>query len=199
MSEKVYFPEWAEQISQDIPFEDGVSGTIELKITAQTPIFVRNGHTKSDADDKNEDYKSFSKSPDGKYFIPGTSIKGCIRSVLEIMSFGKMTQVDNQNFGCRDLDDKSYTSRMRNFYCGWLYQDENNGYRLENCGKPKRVSIKEVDKCLGGNTLFEFISETDFNVDRDKLARQKYEIIYQKMLYADVIANDIKKRSIFVE
>ena len=70
LSDKIFFPEWADQISQDIPFSDGLSGTIELKITAETPIFVRNGHTKEDAEAKNDTYKSFSKTPDGKYFIP---------------------------------------------------------------------------------------------------------------------------------
>ena len=37
LSDKIFFPEWADQISQDIPFSDGLSGTIELKITAETP------------------------------------------------------------------------------------------------------------------------------------------------------------------
>ena len=93
LSEKVFFPDWANQISHDIPFSDGVSGTIQLKITAKTPIFVRNGHTRQDADSKNNTYKSFSKTADDKFFIPGTSIKGAIRNVMEILSFGKMSQV----------------------------------------------------------------------------------------------------------
>ena len=90
LNNKVFFPDWASQISHDIPFEDGESGTIELELTAMTPIFVRNGHTQKDADEKNENYTSFSKDTDGRYFIPATSIKGMIRNVLEIMSFGKM-------------------------------------------------------------------------------------------------------------
>ena len=49
VSEKVYFPDWSEQISHDVPFSDGVSGTIHLHITTHTPTFVRNGHTKEDA------------------------------------------------------------------------------------------------------------------------------------------------------
>ena len=47
LNEKVFFPDWADQISHDIPFSDGESGEIELELEAQTPIFVRNGHTKS--------------------------------------------------------------------------------------------------------------------------------------------------------
>ena len=110
LSEKVFFPDWADQISQDIPFSDGLSGTIELKITAESPIFVRNGHNREDKEAKNADYKSFSKTPDGKYFIPGTSIKGAIRNVLEIMSFGKMSKVADNRYSIRDLQLKEYMS-----------------------------------------------------------------------------------------
>lgn len=178
LSDKVFFPDWADKISQDIPFEDGVSGTIELKITAQTPIFVRNGHTPKDAEDKNNKYSSFSKTSDNQYFIPATSIKGSIRNVLEIMSFGKMTQVDNASFGKRDLDDKSYTSLLRKVKCGWLSLTD-DGFVIEDHGTPKRISIKDIDKELGGDRLFKFISDSDFKKDYDKLARKKYEIIYE--------------------
>jgi len=94
LSDHVYFPDWANQISQDIPFSDGISGTIELKITAESPIFVRNGHT------QNSDEERFSQTEDGKYFIPGSTIKGALRNVMEILSMGKMTQVQNATFGC---------------------------------------------------------------------------------------------------
>lgn len=90
LNEKVFFPDWADQISQDVPFSDGESGTIELELIAKTPIFVRNGHTRDDASKPNDNYTSFSKDAHGNYFIPATSIKGMIRNVMEIMSFGKM-------------------------------------------------------------------------------------------------------------
>ena len=92
-SDKVYFPDWAEEISHDIPFSDGISGFLNLSIEAVTPIFVRNGHTALDANEKNDVYKSFSKTPDNCYFIPATTIKGCIRSVVEIISMGKMSPI----------------------------------------------------------------------------------------------------------
>lgn len=43
---EVFKPEWAKQVSHDIPFSDGESGEIEIKITAETPVFIRNGHSK---------------------------------------------------------------------------------------------------------------------------------------------------------
>ena len=41
LENRAFYPSWANHISQDIPFEDGVSGSIEYTIEAETPIFVR--------------------------------------------------------------------------------------------------------------------------------------------------------------
>lgn len=131
LSKDVFFPEWANQISQDIPFSDGVSGTIDLEITAESPIFIRNGHSKKDAEANkgkgNEEYNSFSHiiGPDGKpiYFIPATTIKGEVRTLLEIMSFSKMTVDRSAMFARRDLNDKdnySLMTKQKEVHCGWL-------------------------------------------------------------------------------
>ena len=72
LSNEVYFPDWADQISMDIPFSDGLSGTIELQLTAESPIYVRNGHTRADKEAQNGTYKAFSNIAN-QYFIPATS------------------------------------------------------------------------------------------------------------------------------
>lgn len=172
LSDKVYFPDWADKISHDVPFEDGLSGSIELKITAQTPIFVRNGHTKKDSEAKNDRYKSFSKSPDGRFFIPATSIKGAIRSVMEIMSFGKLSQVDDSSFGLRDLNNSSYRNNMKNISCGWL-QQTNNGYELFDWGEPGRISVEAIDKKFK-TKLVEFVKGDNFKDEENKTAKYKY-------------------------
>lgn len=183
LSDKVFFPDWAGQISQDVPFEDGVSGTIELKIIAKTPIFVRNGHTKEDADDKTDEYKSFSKAGNGQYFILGTSIKGAIRSVLEILSFGKMDKkrFQNQSFGIRDLsngtDGTFYRDKIKtdNIHCGWLNKVDEQ-YYLNDCGIPWRISAEELDRKLGLG-LVSFIKNADnFKTDINRTAKIKYEM-----------------------
>ena len=43
ISDRVFFPEWADRISQDVPFSDALSGSITFDIVAKTPVFVRNG------------------------------------------------------------------------------------------------------------------------------------------------------------
>ena len=180
LSDKVFFPDWADQISQDIPFSDGISGTIDLKITAESPIFIRNGHTREDKEVKNETYNSFSKTPDGRYFIPATSIKGCIRNVLEIMSFGKMIQVQNGNFYIRDLSNGSdgtfYRDKIKpdNIHCGWLAND-NETYSIDDCGLPWRISIDEIEQKTGCG-LEKFVKSNIFDKDENKTSKKKYDI-----------------------
>jgi len=105
LSEKVFIPEWGEWVSHDIPFKDGESGEIEVTITAESPIFIRD----------HLDEKRFCNHK-GQYYIPGSSLKGMVRSVLEIMSFGKMRpgehegNMDDVRFSVRDL------SNAKNFY-----------------------------------------------------------------------------------
>jgi CRISPR-associated protein (TIGR03986 family) len=155
VSDKVFSPSWANQISHDIPFEDGESGTIVLRITAESPVFVRNGHTEQDKKDNNDIYKSFSKIND-RYFIPATSIKGAIRNVLEIMSFGKMRLDKNAMFAHREWDDDDLypmKKEQNKLFCGYLRQ-EGDDYIVVDCGKPYRIGHKRIDEELG-DSVFE--------------------------------------------
>ncbi len=127
--EEVFKPDWADQVSHDVPFSDGESGEIELKITAETPIFIRNGHCKEDSkafetyieekkknanfqpssadQNKIDRYLSFSNFIDEKgekqYFIPSSSLKGMFRNVLEIMTSSRMRQIKGINNNSFDI------------------------------------------------------------------------------------------------
>lgn len=181
LEKEAFYPDWENHISQDIPFEDGVSGSIEYTITAKTPIYVRNGQklVKNSTDRDN----TFSHTSDGRYFIPGTSIKGEIRNVLEILSLGKMTQVLDSRFGIRDLSDskegKRYRGLIGNVFCGWLKKDGDK-YTLDDCGTPGRISPKEIDKHF--NTALENFdltlklgtSKTGNSKEADEMLRASY-------------------------
>lgn len=164
---KAFYPDWADNISHDIPFEDGVSGCIEYRMKAETPIFVRNGYPNAEYSDRNHPDPTFSHRtrPDGskEYFIPGTSIKGEIRNVLEILSFGKMTQVQNARFGIREFVD-NYGKVIAGVHCGWMHRskdDEGNvPYRITDCGTPYRIKPEDIDT-LYRKELYRF--KTTFN------------------------------------
>ena len=107
-NKQVVSPYWIEQISHDIPFSDGQSGTIEVALKAESPIFVRDGIGQKQAKDNYQD--DVQQKPHlfsqygGRYFIPGTSIKGMIRNVLEILSFGRMEdKVNDHRYAVRDF------------------------------------------------------------------------------------------------
>jgi CRISPR-associated protein (TIGR03986 family) len=203
LNDKVFFPDWADKISQDVPFEDGVSGTVELKITAQTPIFVRNGHTKKDADAKNEKYSSFSRISDNKYFIPATSIKGCIRNVLEIMSFGKMRLDKNAKFAQREWDNPELysikTPQVQNaMCCGWLIEDDGK-YIIKKCKNLYRINHKRLDEYFKKEIFkaFSKFSELDLNKETTignekydpKTAVYKYKLLESFGLYTNSLKN----------
>lgn len=98
--DNVFSPYWAEQVSMEAPLKkngqlDSYTGVITYDITAKTPIYIRSGEGDS----------SFTHVGNNR-FIPGTTLKGCFRSVLEIISFGRMkgrVKADNP-LGNRKVD-----------------------------------------------------------------------------------------------
>ncbi|MBU1668185.1 TIGR03986 family CRISPR-associated RAMP protein [bacterium] len=172
LSEKVFFPDWAEQVSHDIPFEDSQSGVINITITAKSPIFIRNHSS-----DKNNPSTEFCNY-NGEYYIPSSSVKGMVRNVLEIMSFSKMRQFDNDTYAVRDL------SSAKNFYmtqmnlidepftqCGWLKKD-GECYIIEDCGIPGRIHHNEIDRALGVDFASKFHRE-----GFEKTSEYKYNLV----------------------
>lgn len=182
LNDEPYLAGWADSISQDIPFEDGISGTIELQIETKTPTFVGDEVKKDSTEVCEFCHICHIVEKDGKkkYFIPGTSIKGMIRNVMEILSFGKMaqTQVQNQSFSIRDLNDNRFYRKKvtsDNVRCGWLSY---NGmqYQLEDCGKPDRITAEELDEIFNMKLLDFITNGGNFKSDENRTAQKKYEM-----------------------
>ena len=193
LNSRIYSPSWAKLINQDIPFAEGISGSFKMTIKAETPIFIRNGHSSEDQEAKNDVYSSFSKLPDGRFFIPGSTVKGEVRSVLEILSMGK-THVDpHAMFAWPRLDPQSDVN-LNKISCGWLFRDPNGSFRIAVCkGKAKRIALWEIDRILGTSELekhfsaemrlkFDINKETELNgIKYDpKTAVFKYALLNQK-------------------
>lgn len=194
----VFFPEWAIRISHDVPFSDSISGYIPIRITAESPIFIRNGHALGTEDN------TFNHTPDGKYYIPGTSIKGELKNVLEILSFGKMSNVQNKRFGYRDLSPSSAVSKNykdkidpKSIHCGWLYREVDQ-YYIRDCGLPKRISPKAIDRALG-TSLDDFAKNGIFNNDLNRRAAVKYAQIKKhnngEMIYHGIFSADTGEKA----
>lgn len=99
LARQVWFPEQPELVTQDIPFKDGLCGTLELRITAETPLLLGTGDDGAARRSTVTPYLT----PDGRYAIAGSSLHGLIRNTIEIAAFGKMQRVDDKRLAVRDL------------------------------------------------------------------------------------------------
>ena len=178
LNDKVLIPEWGDKISQDIPFKDGEDGTISVTFKNVTPLFVKNGMRDKKKDPNTgkisvnikqgtpayeDTLSAHIGNQDGKrqFFIPATSLKGMVRSVMEVMTFGAMNQYDDDYFGYRvfgkqyggnneyrsAMDESPYNGQegKRRVRCGWLYANGNNEYELEDGGYPEIISRDDFD------------------------------------------------------
>lgn len=180
VSKKVFTPGWADQISHDVPFSDGEDGIIELKITAENMIYVRNGHTPADRNAQNERFLNFSNI-DSRPFIPSTSLKGALRNVLEILSFSRLTLDEKMKFATRDwYNEELYDLKQKQnqIRCGWLKYDENQQVVVVDCGMPMRINHKRIDAFFSVNgiaTRFEdwFSRDSKFKLNKPHVLNGK--------------------------
>ncbi len=179
LSKKVVFPNWAKNVSHDVPFEDAVSGEITIELEAKTPVFVRNGHTKADSENKTETYKAFNQHKK-QYFIPATSVKGMLCNVFEIISFSKMKQVSDDRYSIRDLHNRDdYLNKMtgQETYCGWLEINNEDNITIQDCGIPGRLSHKQIDEKFITNFTKDCSDGNLLRNEQNRTAKYKYEVI----------------------
>ncbi len=150
LNEQVHLQDWGSLVSHDWPFEDGCSGEIHYTLIAESPLLVGGKQEKPPANDRANDMPGTEVKPfrlrDGRYAIPGSSLKGMIRSVVEIAGFGRMRMVDDRHLSVRDLTpgareiygkrmtrtvgDKTYEPRSK---AGWLTLGEDGRARITPC------------------------------------------------------------------
>ena len=158
LNKEVFYPSWDKDVSHDIPFEDGESGMVDIEISAETPIYIRNHYVEGDdfyLDKKKSkvstEFCHFKGADGGKqYYIPSSSVKGMIRNIIEIMSFSKIN-VDEETLkkplSVRDMTQDRNTGQIFNHAmvatakkCGFLVKEGEKLF-IEDCGNV--VTIKE--------------------------------------------------------
>ena len=191
LSDTVVFPDWAKDVSCDIPFEDGISGKIELEIKLESDAYIRNGGKWDEKERKNDNspcQKFFTAKVNGedKYIIPGTSFKGMIRNVLEIASFGKMQRVNDDRYSVRDLNNqKLYTGRLTErtksgairakAEAGWLSRNGENWY-ITPCDYA-RIEQEKLDRYFG--------TRREISVDKYEHYKKSLDIWFEPVDAAD--------------
>ncbi|EHA1079982.1 TIGR03986 family CRISPR-associated RAMP protein [Photobacterium damselae] len=152
LSKWVYMPDWAHLVSHDVPFQDGLSGKIEYTLTNKTPLCV--GAEQNRKNDNEPSLVSFARNPNHELVIPGSSLKGMLRSVLESVTFGKFSQFDDQRFSFRDLS-KSTNNYLKNIIgqypprSGWLkFDSTKKQWSFTPCSAAK-IHHDEIKQHLG--------------------------------------------------
>jgi len=200
INEKVCLPAWADAVSQDVPLQGAVSGVIKLTITAKTPIFVRGESTVMHASGHQEfEFMRHNK----KYCIPGSSIKGTIANVLEILSFGKLQKVNDHRFSQRDWENSGIYDKQsfaRENKGGWLYFDKKDeSYKIDyNSESIGRITHEAIDDHYKTNFQEIFGEEFDPTVTgENKSALKKYKLLHDKKLKLENAFVKIPKRERF--
>lgn len=213
INHEVYIPSWGKQISMDVPFSDGEDGLIEVELQNNTPLFIRNGVGASACD--KEEYSAHITLPNGekRYFLPGSSLKGMLRSVMEILAFARLKE-DSYNddfFGFRrfggnnDPLQTEYIKQMNEgVCCGWLrYDYKRDEYLLDDCGifdsNTCRISIETLREVYPEPKNVEDMNALDKNdvlgypdidgrtlVCTGKMKGKKHEYLFDKVKNEDI-------------
>lgn len=132
----VHCPDWGRKVSLDLPFREGVCGEIPFTLVADTPLLVGAEQDKTRAGENRPGEVHFVKAPDGRWVVPGSSLRGLLRAVLEIAGFGRMRQVDDHRYGLRDITkaDNPYARRVnREIAAGFLRRRADGVRELVPC------------------------------------------------------------------
>lgn len=161
LAKQVVCPEWQDRVSHDLPLQDGLCAELDIELTAHTPLLV--GAERRDADKQGGvQVVRFFTHPDGTPAIPGSSLRGMLRNVLEVATFSRLQLMDDRALSVRDLtsSDNEYMKRMvkgnirsqgegarAQASGGWLWFDGEN-WRLESTAVA-RVEQDEIRRHFG--------------------------------------------------
>lgn len=86
-------PQWGEVPSQNSL--EGIWGQLRLRLVAGSPLFVGSGEIGVDGEGRT--YFQFARCYD-RYIIPGSSLKGAVRGLAELLSPSCMAVVDDRSY-----------------------------------------------------------------------------------------------------
>ena len=157
-----------EVLGLDTPCPGGsVSGTLEVTWRAETPVCIGVAGEGSSV----EPFEI-----DGRGCIPGASLRGMLRSVMEIAGFCNLGPInDHRHFGFRDFTDAdNYRQRVQAdaIKAGWLIHEDGDWILTEAAhhGALHPVDFASVLSRIGNPVSADAWREMDIHAKRDLLA-----------------------------
>lgn len=157
---------------QDVPYANGYSGKIEIDFESMTKFCVLGA-------------KEHNTNINGRYYVPGSSVKGMLRTVFEMITFSNIkNNIEDNKYSMRNLRSNDYElkdpkkgDQKPGFIIkvnGDLYIQECDftRYRYED---PKRIetTIRDIYKNLD---IFKFKKAT---------TKEKYRLLGTRFMYDD--------------
>jgi len=132
------------------------TGVIKCEITTESPVYVRGAvepeffekygdkplHTLPDGE-KLKYARFFSLDNSGSPVIPGSSLRGMVRSIIEIVAYGKMQWVTKNRLVFRAVGD---TTSLGTYYRNLLMQQDDDRGRVFTPLMQAGYLVKEKDK-----------------------------------------------------
>lgn len=155
------------------------SGYFEVTLTTKSPLYIRCPMTRQEFDndeqgkyadgtdkpDGNPDFKKLARNLENFFYtadknkpvIPGSSLRGMIRSMLEIVSYSKVHWVSNKKLFFRTVDDTAvgryYRSRMTDkVETGFLQRKQDGSYIIIKC-EMARIKRDDIDNKFARNAF----------------------------------------------
>lgn len=139
INKKVVSSEFSrEMFSFDEYHKDKNTGYIEVNICTKTPMYIRGN--KSEGDDDNSINPEFFRPAKGYYRIPGSSLRGMLRNLVEIVSFGKFVNFEEKRLYMRGMADQS---NLRYDYQETMIDKKNNYFPKVKSGWIRKTGFKK--------------------------------------------------------
>ncbi len=84
---------------------DRMSGVVKCKLTTKSPVYIA-------GEDEGEEKRFFHHGDPNQPVIPGSSLRGMLRSLVEIISYSKLKPITTNKLFFRDIRNRNYQLRF---------------------------------------------------------------------------------------
>lgn len=149
-------------------YSDRYTGRIECILTTSSPLYIRCGLTKEEF----KDGKAAKDLPDFYYIdpitkkpvLPGSSLRGMLRNLIEIISFSKISQVsDFQRLFFRAVATRTDDDSLAKAYKQYIDSSKVKAGYLKRDGDIWKITPAKENKVNNSLTSFAWVKEEDLS------------------------------------